>query len=86
MIFDFYKVINKAEFEATGLISRELTLVLEGVGAKTVLVTNGNLFSITVDEVMLSLGLTENPFIFEDRCVYLDEFNDVWYGIRTDED
>lgn len=86
MIFDWYKVINKTEFEATGLVSRELEVVLEGLGAKNVLVTVGNYFSITVDDVMLSIGIgtpTSNPFVFEERAVYLDASNDVWYGIKV---
>lgn len=87
MTFDWYKVINKAEFEATGLVSRELEVILDGVGAKTILVTKGNLLSITVDDVMLSVGLKDvNPFVFEDRAVYLDPSEDVWYGILADED
>lgn len=87
MTFDWYKVINKAEFEATGLVSREVELILEGVGVKTVLVTMGNLLSITVDEVMLSFGLTEdNPFIFEERAIFVDANSDVWYGIKVNED
>jgi hypothetical protein len=84
MIFDWYKVINRAEFVATGLVSREVSVILEGVGAKTILVTIGNLFSITVDEVILSIGVTSaNPFVFQDRAVYVDANDDVWYGILS---
>lgn len=84
MTFDWYKVINRAEFLATGLVSRELDVFLEGVGAKTVLVTVGNYFSITIDEVMLSVGMTEDsPFVFQDRAVYVDANEDVWYGIKV---
>ncbi len=84
MIFDWYKVINKPEFEATGLVSRELEVVLQGVGAKKILVTIGNYFSITIDDVMLSIGIglpDANPFVFEDRAIYLDDDGDVWYGV-----
>lgn len=82
MIFKWFKIINKAEFEATGLVSRQLDLILDGIGAKTCLVTVGNYFSITIDDVMLSVGMREeNPFIFEDRAIYLDANNDVFYGI-----
>jgi len=86
MTFDWYKIINKTEFEATGLVSRELEVILEGVGAKDVLVTVGNYFSITIDDVMLSINIGidgVNPFVFEDRAVYLDSANDVWYGIKV---
>lgn len=83
-MFDWYRIINKTEFEATGLVSRDLSIILEGVGAKACLVTVGNLFSITIDDVMLSIGVNEdNPFVFSDRAVYIDSNNDVWYGIKT---
>lgn len=84
MTFDWYKIINKTEFEATGLVSRKLDLFLEGIGQKTVLVTVGNYFSFTVDDVMLSLNMSgENPFIFEDRAIYIDENDDVFYGVKV---
>lgn len=87
MNFNWFKIINKAEFEATGLVSRELDLVFEGVGQMTALVTVGNLFSVTIDDVMLSIGLTDdNPFVFEERAIYLDAAGDVWWGILADED
>lgn len=80
--FTWFKIINRAEFLATGLVSRELAIVLEGVGAKTVLVTVGNFFSITIDDVMLCLGLTsDNPFLFGDRAIVVDLNDDVFYGI-----
>lgn len=81
-IYDWYKVINKNEFLATGLVQRTLELILEGVGGKTVMVTNANTFGIVVDDVFLSVGVTEaNPFEFENRACYIDEAGDVWYGI-----
>jgi hypothetical protein len=84
MIYDWYKVINKSEFEATGLVSREVNLILEGVGQRTVLVTIGNYFSITYNGVMLSIGMTDsNPFAFGGCAVYLDANDDVWLGIET---
>lgn len=86
MIFDWYKIINRAEFEATGLVSRELTLNLEGIGLSSVLVTKGRYFSIIYDEVMLSLGITDaNPFVFEGYAVYLDSNDDIYLGIEVDE-
>lgn len=86
MIFDWYKIINRAEFAATGLVSRELSLVLEGVGQASILVTKGILYSIVYDGVMLSIGLTDsNPFVFEGYAVYLDSNDDVWLGIEVDE-
>jgi hypothetical protein len=87
MNFDWYKVINRAEFLETGLVSRELELELEDRGSKTFLVTVGNYFSISFDEVMLSINMAEdNPFVFEDRAIYLDANDDVWVGFLIDED
>ncbi len=85
MIFDWYKIINRAEFLATGLVSRELQVVLEGVGVATVLVTVGRHFSLTYDGVMLSLGVTEaNPFSFDGHAIYVDDNDDVWLGIEAE--
>lgn len=85
MIFDWYKIINRAEFEALGLVSRELELELEGIGLATVLVTKGELYSLTYDGVFLSVGVTEdNPFVFEGYAVYLDAADDIWLGIEVE--
>ncbi len=84
MIFDWYKILNRAEFEALDLVSREVQVVLDGIGLKTILVTKGNLYSITYEGVMLSIGVTdENPFAFGGYAVYLDQNDDIWLGIAT---
>lgn len=86
MTFDWYKVINRGEFEATGLVSREVQVILDGIGLRTVLVTSGNFYSIVYEGVMLSIGVTEaNPFVFEGYAVYLDANDDIWLGIEVDE-
>ncbi len=86
MIFDWYKVINKTDFEATELVSQEVTLILEDIGSKDFLITKGNLVSITVDDTMLSLGLkADNPFVFNDRAIYLDPATqDIYYGVLVE--
>jgi hypothetical protein len=87
MNFDWYKVINKTAFEATGLVSRKITMLLQGAGAKDILVTRGNLTAITVDDVFLPVGITDaNPFIFQERACYIDDAGDIWYGIQNDAD
>ena len=84
MTYSWYNIVNKAEFEATGLVSREVEYVLEGVGLTSFLITVGNLFSLTSGGVMLSVGVTnDNPFAFEDRAIALDDNGDVWWGIKT---
>lgn len=85
MIFDWYKIINKADFLAAELVSKEIEVFLEGVGLRTIVVTKGNLISLVYNGKFLSLGVTEdNPFIFDGHAVYLDENNDIWLGIQTD--
>lgn len=86
MIFDWYKIINQAEFIATGLVSRELELPLEDLGVKTILVTRGRLVSLVYEGIMLAAQLNdENPFVFEGHAVYLDANQDLWLGIEVDE-
>jgi hypothetical protein len=87
MIFDWYLVTNQTEFLAAELVSREVELLLEGIGLKTVLVTRGQFVSITYEGVMLSIGLTDaNPFVFEGHAVYLDSATgDIYLGIEVEE-
>jgi hypothetical protein len=87
MTYDWYKIINRAEFEATGLPSRTVEVVLSGIGLKEVLVTKGNFFSLTYDGIMLSLSMGgKNPFPFDDMAVYEDPAGDVWLGFLISED
>lgn len=84
MIFDWYKIINRGEFLASGLVSKEITMIMNGAGQKTILVTNGNAVSITIDGVFLSVGMNgSNPFSFEGYGVYLDANDDIWLGMPT---
>lgn len=88
MIFDWFKIFNATEFLATDLVSRSLTVTLEKYGEKTILITRGNLLSITVDGVFLPVGfLDENPYIDVDEtlAVLQDADGDVWLGIRIPE-
>lgn len=87
-MFDWYKIFNLDEFDATGLISKAYTLNLEGIGQKTIMVFKGVNTSIQYDGITLSIGLNgSNPFEFEDHAVYMDpETNDIYLGIAVDED
>jgi hypothetical protein len=80
--FDWYKMINQTEFLALGLPSRELSLVLEGKGLKSVMILSGQFVSVVYDGVMLSPGMNdENPFAFDGYAAYLDAADDLWLGI-----
>ena len=86
MTYNWYKIFNKAEFEATGLVSREVQLALEGIGIATFLITQGNLLSLTYNGVMLSIGVTDaNPFAFDSNAIYLDANDDVWWGFEIED-
>ena len=88
MIYTWFKIFNEGEFEASNLVSRTYTVNLEDIGQKDILVTKGNLVSMTYEGVMLSLDMNDaNPFEFEGLAIYRDENDDVWLGIAVpDED
>ncbi len=85
MTYDWYKIVNLAEFEALDLVSKEYEFILEGVGLKTVMVVKGRLVGLVYEGVLLSIGVTEdNPFEFEDLAVYLDAAGDIHLGILNE--
>jgi hypothetical protein len=84
MNYNWYNVINKTDFEALGLPSKEVTVNLVGIGEKTILVTKGELVSLTYEGVLLSANLNnKNPFAFEGYAIYLDLNNNIWLGVET---
>lgn len=87
MNFDWYKIINKTEFESLDLVSREIQVVLDPYGLKNILITKGNLFSVLIDDVFLSVELNDrNPFVMDERAIYIDPNNDVWVGFQVPEE
>lgn len=85
MEYTWFKIFNKTEFEALGLVSKTYTLNLDGIGQKEILVTKGVAIGMLYEGVFLSLELgDENPFEFEDRAIYLDASNDVYLGIAVE--
>lgn len=83
MIYTWYKIFNKTEFEALDLVSKEYEVVLQDIGLKTILVTKNNLISILYEGIFLSINMNDhNPFEFEDHAVYLHPSNDVYLGIK----
>lgn len=86
MIYDWYKIFNYTEFLATGLVSRSYQLYLNDIGLKDILVTKGNLVGMLVDDIFLCVGLNDmNPFEYDDRAIYKDANNDVWYGVAVED-
>lgn len=86
MIYDWFKVANLTEFLALGLVSQEITLELEGLGLKDILVTQGNEIGILYDGVFLMLGFNEaSPFEFDGHACYLDAATqDIYLGIANE--
>lgn len=82
-MFDWYKLFNKEDFEASGLVSRTLTVELADIGLKSILITKGNLIGITYEGVFLPVNLNGvNPFYFEGYGVYLRDNGDVYLGVQ----
>lgn len=92
MIFKWFKIFNLTAFEATDLVSRTYTQILEGIGQKDILVTKGELVSMLYEGIFLPLELNEiNPFIKLAEtdaetdlayAIYIDANNDVFLGIK----
>lgn len=84
MIYDWYRILNVADFEADGVPSRELVLELTALGQKTVVVTKGNFISILYNDIFLTVDLNgQNPFEFEDHAAYVDGSGDLFLGIKA---
>jgi hypothetical protein len=90
MNFDWYNIFNLTEFTDELLISRSLTVFLEGRGEQEILITRGNVISIVYEDVIMPIEyLDENPFVREGDdahyAVYKDSNEDVWLGIEVEE-
>jgi hypothetical protein len=84
--FDWYRLFRLPEFVATGLVSRTLTVSLEGIGEKTVLITSGNTVGITYEDTFIPLALTgKNPYVRGSYAAYRDADDYIWLGIEVPE-
>lgn len=88
MQFDWYQLFNYMTFLNDGLVSRTLTVVLDGVGQRNILIVKGNEVSIVYEDVILPvLFENENPFISEGDlahyAVYKDSDENIWLGIEA---
>lgn len=85
MQYTWFKIFNRTEFNALGLVSRTYTLNLDGVGEKDILVTKGLALGMLYEGVFLSLELNDkNPFEFDDHAIYVDENDDVFLGVPVE--
>lgn len=86
MAFNAYFIVNKNDFQALGLCSKVYTKVLGDLGQKDILVTEGNLISLTYEGVILSIDSNdENPFKFDGFAALLDENDDIYLGIEIED-
>jgi len=90
MTFDWYKIFNLDEFLATQLVSRKLTVVLDGRGEKEILITSGNDIGVMFEDTFMILNFNdENPYVREGDddtyALYVDSSDDVWLGIEVAE-
>jgi hypothetical protein len=84
MEFNWFNLFNKAQFLETGLPSRTLKFILEGIGEKEILVTVGNEVSILYEGVFLPVGFFDkNPFVREGFAVWEDENENIWLGVEV---
>lgn len=86
MTYNWYLVFNLAEFIEEDLPSTTVTLDLEDIGQKDILITRGNMYSVVYEDVMLPIDFNgENPYSFSPYAVFRDENDDVWLGIEVEE-
>lgn len=86
MDFDWYNLFLKQDFLDTGLVSKKLTVTLDGIGEKEILITKGNEISILYDGVFLPIYFTDkNPYVKDGYAVWEDENGIVWLGIEKEE-
>lgn len=83
-----FNLFNYDDFIATGLVSRTLRVVLEGVGDADILISKGNLLSISYDGEYLPIGMNDiNPRTSGKYTVWKEPItNQVWLGIAEDSD
>lgn len=87
-MFDWYEIFNYQEFNDSGLVSKSLSVFLEGVGFENILITKGEFTSILFRDAFLPIGFNnENPYGFgENYAVYKDSNEKVWVGIKVIEE
>lgn len=86
MTVNWYKVGNKAEFEAKGIPQEVLTKELEDLGQQEIVFLKGFSFSVIFMGEMLTPSLNgRNPYDKGKVACYVDpETSDVWVGHETD--
>lgn len=91
--YTWYNVFNEDEFIAEDLISKTVSLNLEDLGTKEMLLTRGNLTCLTYDaggdigKVVLPLDFeSQNPYDRDGVALYKDSAGEVWLGFEIEEE
>jgi hypothetical protein len=86
MIYDWYKLFNKTEWLASGLVQRSVLVQLEDRGRVQYSISQGNTTAVLYGDAFLPAELLAyNPYVQETVAVYLDANNDVWLGFEVEE-
>ncbi len=85
MIFNWYNLFLLSDFVSTGLVQRTITVSLEGIGEKEILITAGGFVSILYEGTFLPLQfLDANPYTRDNLGIYLDTDGYVWLGVAVE--
>lgn len=84
MIFNWYRIFNKLEFDMLNLVSKTYRVVLQDIGQRDIFVTKGQLYSILYEGVFLTAELNgRNPYIKDGYAIYVNSEGWVYLGIRA---
>lgn len=85
MIVNWYKIGNKAEFEAKNIPQEVFTQELEDLGQQEIVFLKGFNFSVIFMGEVLMVGMNgRNPFFRNKASCYIDpETSDVWVGYEV---
>ncbi len=85
MIVNWYKIGNKAEFEAKNIPQEVFTQELEDLGQQEIVFMKGFNFSVIFMGEVLMVGMNgRNPFFRNKASCYIDpETSDVWVGYEV---
>lgn len=91
MIFNWYKLLNEAEFLSEGLVSKHLDVILGDDGEAEIMVTKGNLTSLVFRDVFLPCEMEGKTPIQREGddatySCYKDSAGDIWLGIEVPEE
>ena len=84
-MFKWFPLFLLSDFEALGLTSKEFTVILDGIGERTITVFKGNMVTVSYENETLPLSLNEqNPTRIGGFATHLSEGGLVSLGIYED--